>query len=225
VVQNTSISSKVASPNAPLGYGLCLLNLGLDGFTNASQDSLTARFSLSLSPHVYHCTRIISRKQKISVLSCELLCSHKHVLKCSCCTQFWVLELPIVFSMSEGHLLFNTKIQKARTVFQYLLYSKRTTITVVCNLEGLKAWNTLFTLRVHICHLKIWGLHLNSTSIDQLTHYPSVFTHHLGEYHPVQHNRWLSTEKCQSQPFWCAVGCHNKFACPNLNCQWSWIAV
>ncbi len=49
VVQNTSISSKVASPNAPLGYGLCLLNLGLDGFTNASQDSLTARFSLSLS--------------------------------------------------------------------------------------------------------------------------------------------------------------------------------
>ncbi|CAM6046025.1 unnamed protein product, partial [Sphagnum compactum] len=42
--KNTSISSKVASPNAPLGYGLCLLNLGLDGFTNASQDSLTARY-------------------------------------------------------------------------------------------------------------------------------------------------------------------------------------
>jgi hypothetical protein len=72
-VQDTSISSKVASPNAPLGYGLCLLNLGLDGFTNASQDSLTARFSLSLSPNVYHCTRIISWKQKISVVSCELL--------------------------------------------------------------------------------------------------------------------------------------------------------
>ncbi|CAI0627770.1 unnamed protein product [Linum tenue] len=36
--------SKLAHPNAPLGYGLCFLNLAFDGFTNATQDSLTARY-------------------------------------------------------------------------------------------------------------------------------------------------------------------------------------
>ncbi|CAH2037743.1 unnamed protein product [Thlaspi arvense] len=34
--------SKLANPNAPLGYGLCFLNLAFDGFTNATQDSITA---------------------------------------------------------------------------------------------------------------------------------------------------------------------------------------
>ncbi|KAK8550060.1 hypothetical protein V6N13_055615 [Hibiscus sabdariffa] len=34
--------SKLAHPNAPLGYGLCFLNLAFDGFTNATQDSVTA---------------------------------------------------------------------------------------------------------------------------------------------------------------------------------------
>ncbi|CAL0318270.1 unnamed protein product [Lupinus luteus] len=36
--------SKLAHPNAPLGYGLCFLNLAFDGFTNATQDSLKARY-------------------------------------------------------------------------------------------------------------------------------------------------------------------------------------
>ncbi|GAA0185047.1 secondary carrier transporter [Lithospermum erythrorhizon] len=36
--------SKLANPNAPLGYTLCFLNLAFDGFTNATQDSITARF-------------------------------------------------------------------------------------------------------------------------------------------------------------------------------------
>ncbi|KAK9116829.1 hypothetical protein Sjap_015776 [Stephania japonica] len=36
--------SKLAHPNAPLGYGLCFLNLAFDGFTNATQDSLTERY-------------------------------------------------------------------------------------------------------------------------------------------------------------------------------------
>ncbi|KAD3642228.1 hypothetical protein E3N88_31452 [Mikania micrantha] len=35
--------SKLAHPNAPLGYGLCFLNLAFDGFTNATQDSISAR--------------------------------------------------------------------------------------------------------------------------------------------------------------------------------------
>ncbi|XP_058096570.1 UDP-galactose/UDP-glucose transporter 3 isoform X2 [Magnolia sinica] len=36
--------SKLAHPNAPFGYGLCFLNLAMDGFTNATQDSITARY-------------------------------------------------------------------------------------------------------------------------------------------------------------------------------------
>ncbi|XP_075518375.1 UDP-galactose/UDP-glucose transporter 3 isoform X2 [Primulina tabacum] len=35
---------KLARPNAPLGYALCFLNLAFDGFTNATQDSITARY-------------------------------------------------------------------------------------------------------------------------------------------------------------------------------------
>ncbi|KAL1291406.1 hypothetical protein AAHE18_20G198400 [Arachis hypogaea] len=36
--------SKLAHPNATLGYGLCFLNLTFDGFINATQDSLKARY-------------------------------------------------------------------------------------------------------------------------------------------------------------------------------------
>ncbi|GBG87156.1 hypothetical protein CBR_g44614 [Chara braunii] len=36
--------SKLAKPNAPLGYALCFLNLALDGFTNATQDSIKKRY-------------------------------------------------------------------------------------------------------------------------------------------------------------------------------------
>ncbi|KAJ7516000.1 hypothetical protein O6H91_22G038500 [Diphasiastrum complanatum] len=41
---SSKVVSKLASPNAPLGYGLCLLNLAMDGFTNATQDSITLRY-------------------------------------------------------------------------------------------------------------------------------------------------------------------------------------
>ncbi|RWR76162.1 UDP-galactose/UDP-glucose transporter 3 [Cinnamomum micranthum f. kanehirae] len=34
---------KLAHLNAPLGYGSCFLNLALDGFTNATQDSISLR--------------------------------------------------------------------------------------------------------------------------------------------------------------------------------------
>lgn len=37
---SSKTTSKLARPNVPLGYSLCLLNLLLDGFTNASQDEI-----------------------------------------------------------------------------------------------------------------------------------------------------------------------------------------
>ena len=40
--------SKLAHPNAPLGYTLCFFNLAFDGFTNATQDSLTTRYGITI---------------------------------------------------------------------------------------------------------------------------------------------------------------------------------
>ena len=39
------VGKSLAAPNAPLGYALCLLNLLLDGYTNAAQDELHSRFA------------------------------------------------------------------------------------------------------------------------------------------------------------------------------------
>ncbi|OAE35621.1 hypothetical protein AXG93_1356s1250 [Marchantia polymorpha subsp. ruderalis] len=44
--------SKIASPNAPLGYTLCFINLGLDGFTNATQDSITSKYPKTSAWHI-----------------------------------------------------------------------------------------------------------------------------------------------------------------------------
>jgi UDP-galactose transporter B1 len=44
--------SKISSPNAPLGYFLCFMNLGLDGFTNATQDSITKKYPKTNAWHI-----------------------------------------------------------------------------------------------------------------------------------------------------------------------------
>ncbi|KAI7838118.1 hypothetical protein COHA_008049 [Chlorella ohadii] len=41
---SSKVTLKLASPNAPLGYTLCLVNLVLDGYTNAAQDELHKRY-------------------------------------------------------------------------------------------------------------------------------------------------------------------------------------
>ncbi|KAL4442923.1 hypothetical protein ABPG77_008414 [Micractinium sp. CCAP 211/92] len=41
---SSKVTRKLASPNAPLGYTLCLVNLVLDGYTNASQDEIHKRY-------------------------------------------------------------------------------------------------------------------------------------------------------------------------------------
>lgn len=38
--------SKLAHPNAPLGYALCFLNAAFDGFTNATQVSISAMYNI-----------------------------------------------------------------------------------------------------------------------------------------------------------------------------------
>jgi UDP-galactose transporter B1 len=39
---SSHVTSRLAAPNAPLGYALCLINLTLDGYTNAAQDAINA---------------------------------------------------------------------------------------------------------------------------------------------------------------------------------------
>jgi hypothetical protein len=34
---SSKVTRKLAAPNAPVGYTLCLVNLVLDGYTNAAQ--------------------------------------------------------------------------------------------------------------------------------------------------------------------------------------------
>ncbi|KAG0614699.1 hypothetical protein M758_6G196900 [Ceratodon purpureus] len=46
------VVSKLANPNAPLGYALCFLNLGLDGFTNATQDAITKKYPKTNAWHI-----------------------------------------------------------------------------------------------------------------------------------------------------------------------------
>lgn len=43
---------KIASPNAPLGYTLCALNLLFDGYTNAAQDEITRTYHDNSAVHM-----------------------------------------------------------------------------------------------------------------------------------------------------------------------------
>ena len=64
------VTKKLASPNAPLGYLLCFLNLAFDGYTNAMQVRVPGVFTdntqaWKLAAHFYswHQHHIIIRKQ------------------------------------------------------------------------------------------------------------------------------------------------------------------
>lgn len=41
---SSKVTSKLALPNAPLGYSLCAVNLILDGYTNAAQDEIHRKY-------------------------------------------------------------------------------------------------------------------------------------------------------------------------------------
>lgn len=48
---STQVQQKLAAPNAPLGYFLCFMNLALDGYTNASQDSIHEKYKDASALH------------------------------------------------------------------------------------------------------------------------------------------------------------------------------
>ncbi|KAI5084129.1 hypothetical protein GOP47_0000298 [Adiantum capillus-veneris] len=47
-----SKAKSIPSPNAPLGYSLCFINLAMDGFTNATQDSISAKYPKTTAWHI-----------------------------------------------------------------------------------------------------------------------------------------------------------------------------
>ncbi|GBF92343.1 UDP-galactose UDP-glucose transporter [Raphidocelis subcapitata] len=49
---SSKVTTRLAAPNAPLGYTLCLLNLILDGYTNAAQDEINRRYKRNSPVHM-----------------------------------------------------------------------------------------------------------------------------------------------------------------------------
>merc|ERR1711879_499775 len=48
---SNKVSAKLAAPNAALGYGLCFANLMLDGFTNATQETIHNQYTATSALH------------------------------------------------------------------------------------------------------------------------------------------------------------------------------
>lgn len=46
------VQAKLASPNAPLGYALCFVNLAFDGYTNTAQDAINAKHKKNSPIHM-----------------------------------------------------------------------------------------------------------------------------------------------------------------------------
>eukprot|EP00877_Chromochloris_zofingiensis_P001938 jgi/Chrzof1/11745/Cz06g08050.t1 len=49
---SSKVTTKLASPNAPLGYLLCFLNLTFDGYTNAAQDEINRKYPKNSPIHM-----------------------------------------------------------------------------------------------------------------------------------------------------------------------------
>lgn len=55
---SSKVTSKLVAPNAPLGYGLCILNLLFDGYTNAAQ----------VCQHLEYCYCCILNLMKVDIV-------------------------------------------------------------------------------------------------------------------------------------------------------------
>ncbi|KAI3436633.1 hypothetical protein D9Q98_006049 [Chlorella vulgaris] len=92
---SSKVTGKLASPNAPLGYTLCLINLVLDGYTNAAQDEIHKRHK------------------------------HGSALQMMCWMNFWcgLYYLPILFVFSNvGAELATFCLQHPEAAYDVLLF-------------------------------------------------------------------------------------------------------
>lgn len=49
---SSNATSKLASPNLPVGFFLCFVNLALDGYTNSAEDAIHRKYSMSTGIHM-----------------------------------------------------------------------------------------------------------------------------------------------------------------------------
>ena len=129
---SSKVSSKLAAPNAPWGYSLCLVNLGLDGYTNARQDKINQHHPRSSPLHMmcwmnFWCTLYYSAYMfGFSSIGVDLIqfCQENPdaawdvLLFCSCGA---IGQLFIFYTIRTFGSLTNTLICTTRKFFNILL--------------------------------------------------------------------------------------------------------
>lgn len=127
---SSKVTAKLASPNAPLGYLLCFVNLTFDGYTNAYQDEINRHYPDNNPIHMmcwmnFWCALFYGAYLAVSGIGQELLlfCT-QHTgaawdigLFCLCGA---VGQLFIFFTIKQFGSLVNTLICTTRKFFNIL---------------------------------------------------------------------------------------------------------
>jgi len=128
-----AVAKRLAAPNAPLGYTLCLLNLLLDGYTNAAQDELHSRFDetpplwtmawMNAWCAAYNCAYVFlgpsgAGRRLLGSLSSSPAARSDVALFCACGA---VGQLFIFYTIARFGSLTNTLITTTRKFFNILL--------------------------------------------------------------------------------------------------------
>ncbi|WIA30581.1 hypothetical protein OEZ86_000664 [Tetradesmus obliquus] len=127
---SSKVTSKLAAPNAPLGYLLCFINLTLDGYTNAYQDEVNRKYKDNNPIHMmcwmnFWCALFNGLylavsgvgQQLLLFLSMHTAAAWDVVLFCLCGA---VGQLFIFFTIKQFGSLVNTLICTTRKFFNIL---------------------------------------------------------------------------------------------------------
>ncbi|KAI8475376.1 MAG: UAA transporter [Monoraphidium minutum] len=127
---SSKVTTKLEAPNAPLGYTLCLLNLFLDGYTNAQQDEINHRHPGNSPVHMmawmnFWCTLYYGFYLAVTGIGASLAAfcgrhpdaSRDILLFCVCGA---VGQLFIFFTIKRFGALVNTLICTTRKFFNIL---------------------------------------------------------------------------------------------------------
>lgn len=127
---SSKVTSKLAAPNAPLGYFLCFVNLTLDGYTNAFQDEINRHYPKNNPIHMmcwmnFWCTLFYGAYMAVSGIGAQLFAfclAHNAAawdvaVFCLCGA---VGQLFIFFTIKHFGSLVNTLICTTRKFFNIL---------------------------------------------------------------------------------------------------------
>lgn len=127
---SSKVTSKLAAPNAPLGYFLCFVNLTLDGYTNAFQDEINKNYPKNNPIHMmcwmnFWCTLFYGAYMAVSGIGAQLLAfCLQHTAAAWDVTIFCLCgavgQLFIFFTIKQFGSLVNTLICTTRKFFNIL---------------------------------------------------------------------------------------------------------